>query len=56
MALVANRSKHKTLFCNFEEILKDAKIQYDKFNNENDDEDDSGYDEDDDDILKQLGL
>ena len=46
-----NKAKRK-----FEEILKDAKIQYDKFNNENDDEDDSGYDEDDDDILKQLGL
>jgi hypothetical protein len=46
-----NKAKRK-----FEEILKDAKIQYDKFNNENDDEDEPGYDEDDDDILKQLGL
>jgi len=36
--------------------LKDAKSQYDKFNNENDDEDEPGYDDDDDDILKQLGL
>ena len=45
-----NKAKRK-----FEEILKDAKIQYDKFNSENDDEDEPGYD-DDDDILKQLGL